>query len=152
MKEKKIALFTGTFDPFTMGHKQIVDRALAIADEVVVGIGVNVNKHTMFPLEKRIEFINRVYADNPAVSVKSYNGLTADFAKEVGASFIVKGVRSIIDFEYEKQMADMNRRLSGIETVLLFSDEEYSAVSSSLIRELLSYGKDVSRFLPYTLD
>lgn len=152
MKEKKTALFTGTFDPFTMGHKQIVDRALTIADEVVVGIGVNVNKHTMFPLEKRIEFINRVYADNPAVSIKSYNGLTADFAKEISATFIVKGIRSIIDFEYEKQMADMNRRLSGIETVLLFSDEEYAAVSSSLIRELLSYGKDVSQFIPYTLD
>ena len=144
----KKALFAGSFDPFTRGHQSIVDRTLAIADEVVIAIGVNSGKTPMFSLEQRTEMIRRVYAGNERVRVESYSGLTTDFAQSVGATFLVRGVRSIIDFEAEKSMADVNRKLTGIETVLLITEPEFSSISSSIVRELMSYGRDVTEFLP----
>jgi pantetheine-phosphate adenylyltransferase len=144
----KRALFAGSFDPFTRGHQSIVDRTLAIADEVVIGIGVNQGKKPMFTLEQRMEMIREVYADKPNVKVESYSGLTTDFAQSIGATFLVRGVRSIMDFEAEKNIADVNRKLTGIETVLLITEPEFSCVSSSIVRELMSYGRDVTEFLP----
>ncbi|MBQ8736392.1 MAG: pantetheine-phosphate adenylyltransferase [Bacteroidaceae bacterium] len=144
----KKALFAGSFDPFTRGHQSIVDRTLAIADEVVIAIGVNSGKTPMFSLEQRTEMIRRVYAGNERVSVESYSGLTTDFAQSVGATFLVRGVRSIMDFETEKNIADVNRKLTGIETVLLITEPEFSSISSSIVRELMSYGRDVTEFLP----
>lgn len=144
----KKALFAGSFDPFTRGHQSIVDRTLAIADEVVIAIGVNSGKTPMFSLEQRTEMIRRVYAGNERVSVESYSGLTTDFAQSIGATFLVRGVRSIMDFEAEKNMADVNRKLTGIETVLLITEPEFSSISSSIVRELMSYGRDVTEFLP----
>ena len=142
------ALFAGTFDPFTLGHKSIVDRTLAVADEIVIAIGVNPNKQTMFTLDQRLLYINKVFADNPRISVTYYEGLTVDFAQKIGADFLVRGVRYVKDFEYERQIADVNRQLSGIETILLFTEGQYANISSSIIRELISYGKDVNQFLP----
>ena len=142
------ALFAGTFDPFTLGHKSIVDRTLAVADEIVIAIGVNPNKQTMFTLDQRLLYINKVFADNPRISVTYYEGLTVDFAQKIGADFLVRGVRYVKDFEYERQIADVNRQLSGIETILLFTEEQYANIRSSIIRELISYGKDVNQFLP----
>lgn len=142
------ALFTGSFDPFTIGHKSIVDRTLTFADEVVIAIGVNAGKQTMFTAEQRAEHVRRVYADNPRVSVMHYEGLTVDLARKVGATMIVKGVRSIKDFEYEKQMGDINRMMTGIETVMLVADDRYASVSSSIVRELMKYGHDISQFVP----
>ena len=144
----KKALFAGSFDPFTRGHQSIVDRTLAIADEVVVAIGRNANNHTMLTLEQRIEAIEQLYADEPRVKVMSYDGLTTDFAASVGATFLVRGVRNIADFEFERNIADVNRKLTGIETVLLVTESEYSHISSSIVRELMSYGRDVSDFMP----
>ena len=144
----KKALFAGSFDPFTRGHQSIVDRTLAIADEVVRAIGVNSGKTPMFSLEQRTEMIRRVYAGNERVRVESYSGLTTDFAQSVGATFLVRGVRSIMDFEAEKNMADVNRKLTGIETVLLITEPEFSSISSSIVRELMSHGRDVTEFLP----
>lgn len=144
----KKALFAGSFDPFTRGHQSIVDRTLAIADEVVVAIGCNANKRTMLTLEQRIEAIEQLYAGEPRVKVMSYDGLTTDFAASVGATFLVRGVRNIADFEFEKNIADVNRKLTGIETVLLVTESEYSHISSSIVRELMSYGRDVSDFMP----
>lgn len=144
----KKALFAGSFDPFTRGHQSIVDRTLAIADEVVIAIGVNSGKTPMFSLEQRTEMIRRVYAGNERVRVESYSGLTTDFAQSVGATFLVRGVRSIMDFEAEKNIADVNRKLTGIETVLLITEPEFSSISSSIVRELMSYGRDVTEFLP----
>lgn len=144
----KKALFAGSFDPFTRGHQSIVDRTLAIADEVVIAIGVNSGKTPMFSLEQRTEMIRRVYAGNERVRVESYSGLTTDFAQSVGATFLVRGVRSIMDFETEKNMADVNRKLTGIETVLLITEPEFSSISSSIVRELMSHGRDVTEFLP----
>ena len=145
----KIAIFPGSFDPFTIGHKNIVDRALeSVADEVIVAIGINYEKKYMFSLEERLQAIREVYKDEPRVRVESYEGLTTDFAKRVGGHFLLKGVRSVKDFEYERDMAEVNRRLTGIETVLLFTDAQYSSVSSSIVRELISYHQDVKDYLP----
>ena len=142
------AIFPGTFDPFTLGHHSIVKRTLAFMDEVIIGIGYNDQKHCLLPIEKRLESIRKVYADEPRVKVLAYSGLTVDFAQEQGAEFMVRGIRSVKDFEYEENIADINRKLSGIETIFLFTEPELSAVSSSVVRELLRYGKDVSAFLP----
>ena len=144
----KRALFPGSFDPFTAGHHSIVKRTLALVDEVIVGIGFNEGKKGFLPLEKRVEMIRALYADEPRVKVLPYSGLTVDFAREQRADMIVRGIRSVKDFEYEESIADINRKLSGIETVFLFTEPELSSVSSSVVRELVHYGKDVSAFLP----
>ena len=144
----KKAIFPGTFDPFTLGHHSIVKRTLTFMDEVIVGIGINEGKHCLLPVEKRVEMIRQLYADEPRVKVMAYSGLTVDFAKEQEAGFIVRGIRSVKDFEYEEGIADINKKLSGIETIFLFTEPELSSVSSSVVRELLHYGKDVSMFLP----
>ena len=142
------AIFPGTFDPFTLGHHSIVKRTLAFMDEVIIGIGYNDQKHCLLPIEKRLESIRKVYADEPRVKVLAYSGLTVDFAQEQGAEFMVRGIRSVKDFEYEESIADIKRKLSGIETIFLFTEPELSAVSSSVVRELLRYGKNVEAFLP----
>ena len=141
-------LFPGSFDPFTLGHKSIVDRVLPIADEVVIAIGVNAGKKSMFSLEERMVQIQKVYANEPRVKVASYEGLTTDFAESIGATVMVRGVRTAQDFEFERTLADVNRQLTGIETILLITEPQYSAISSSVVRELISYGKDVKEFLP----
>ena len=147
----KIAVFAGSFDPFTIGHKNIVDRALkSVADEVIVAIGINHEKKYMFSLEERLQAIQKAFQSEPKVRVESYEGLTTDYAKRVGASFLLRGVRSVKDYEFERDMAEVNHRLTGIETVLLFTDAQYSCVSSSIVRELISYHQDVKDFLPQT--
>ncbi len=146
---KRIALFPGSFDPFTKGHKNIVERTLqSVADTVIIAIGNNCEKKCMQAVEERVESIQRVFKGNDKVRVVAYEGLTIDFAKSVNADFIVRGVRSIKDFEYEREIAEVNRKLSGIETILLYTEPEYASISSSIVRELKSYGKDVSQFLP----
>ena len=144
----KKAVFPGSFDPFTLGHHSIVKRTLAFMDEVIVGIGINEGKRSMIPVEKRVDMIRRLYADESRVKVEAYSGLTVDFAREQGAEFIVRGIRTVKDFEYEEGIADINRKLTGIETIFLFTEPELASVSSSVVRELLHYGKDVSMFLP----
>ena len=145
---KRIALFAGSFDPFTIGHKNIVDRALTtVADEVVVAIGVNVAKRSDFSLEQRKAMIEQAFEGEARVRVVSYEGLTTDFAKTIGASFLLRGVRSVKDFEFERDIAEVNRQLTGIETVLLLTDPQYAHISSSIVRELMHYGKDVSEWL-----
>lgn len=117
-------------------------------DELIIGIGINENKNTYFPIEKREEMIRRLYAHEPRVKVVSYENLTVDLAKQWEARFIIRGIRTVKDFEYEETIADINRKLEGIETILLFTEPELTCVSSSVVRELLSFGKDISRFLP----
>jgi pantetheine-phosphate adenylyltransferase len=145
---KKTALFPGTFDPFTIGHLSLVERGLQLVDEIVIAIGVNPNKKTFFSLEQRMETISKLFEHNPQVSVQSYDCLTVDFAEKAGAQFILRGIRSINDFEYEKNIADVNRKMSGIETFVLFTEPEHTHISSSIVRELLSYGKNVDDFVP----
>ena len=145
------AIFTGSFDPFTIGHYDIVSRALPLFPRIVIGVGVNERKQYMQSAEQRCATIARIYADEPKIEVKSYSDLTVDFARREGAIYIIKGVRSVKDFEYEREQADINRQLSGIDTILLYSDPRYSSISSSMVRELIHFGQDVSRYLPQLL-
>ncbi|MBQ8673024.1 MAG: pantetheine-phosphate adenylyltransferase [Bacteroides sp.] len=142
------AIFPGTFDPFTIGHASIVKRALTFIDEVVIAIGINDKKNAHLAIQQREEMIRRYYRNEPRVKVASYSSLTIDFAQEVGANIIIRGIRTVKDFEYEETIADVNRKLTGIETILLFTEPEMTCVSSTIVRELMRYGKDVSRFLP----
>ncbi|MBO4840244.1 MAG: pantetheine-phosphate adenylyltransferase [Bacteroidaceae bacterium] len=141
-------LFPGSFDPFTKGHANLVERGLQLFDHVVIAVGYNEQKQGWIPVQKRVEALKALYAGDSRVTVESYSCLTADFAKQCGATAILRGIRSVKDYEYEAQMADVNRQLSGIETILLFADPQLSAVSSSIVRELAHFGKDIKPFLP----
>ena len=140
-------LFTGSFDPYTIGHDNILRRALPLFDKIVIGIGVNERKQYMLTADERLDNISKIYASEPKVEVKTYNDLTIDFAKRVGAQYIIKGVRSVKDFEYEREQADINRQLSGIVTLLLYAEPQYANISSSLVRELRHFGRNADEFL-----
>lgn len=140
--------FAGSFNPFTIGHADIVDRALKLGAEVVVAVGFNIAKADRSDIDRRVDAIRRVYAAEPRVSVISFSRLTVDEAAAQGCTALLRGVRTVADFEYERNMADVNRQISGLETLLLFADPQYAAVSSSMVRELLHFGHDVSKFLP----
>ena len=142
------ALFPGSFDPFTLGHADIVKRALNLFDEVVIAVGYNENKVGWMPVEERLSTIRRLYAEEPRVIVESYTGLTVDFAKKHGITAIIRGVRTTADFEYEVQLADVNRQLTGIETIFLPASPQFASLSSSIVRELAHFGRDISTFLP----
>lgn len=144
----KTALFAGSFNPYTRGHHAIVQRALAIFDKVVVAIGCNMGKEGAADTAERRKAIEKVYADEPRVEVAVYSGLTMDYARSIGATALLRGVRSVKDFEYERDLADVNMRMGGIETIILMSSPENAAISSSLVRELMAYGKDVKDLLP----
>lgn len=145
----KSGVFVGSFDPFTIGHDSIVTRALRLFDRLVIGVvGDQVHKPDMAPATERMKAIQELYADEARIEVKPYYGLAVDFAKAEGAHYIVKGVRSVKDFEYEREQADINRQISGIETVLLFAEPRYASVSSSVVRELRHFGRNVEEFLP----
>lgn len=147
---KKIAIFPGSFDPFTVGHASIVERGLPLFDEIVIGIGVNEQKKPLYKPEDRVRFIRRLYAAEPRVRVESYTDLTIDLAARCDARFIIRGLRSVKDFEYERDVAAMNQRLGGVETILMLTEPQHACISSSVVRELISYGRDVSDFLPQT--
>ena len=132
----RIAIFPGSFDPFTIGHASIVRRGLEMFDKIVIGVGYNTNKRSFLSPEDRVEAIQKVYASESRVSVVAYSG------------FVLRGIRSVKDFEYERDIASINHRLSGVETVLLFTEPQYADISSTIVRELLAFGKDVSAFLP----
>ena len=142
------AVFPGSFDPFTVGHDAIVRRALPLFDRIIIGVGVNVRKQYLYSADKRVEDIARLYAGEPKIEVKAYSGLLVDFARQEGARFIVKGVRSVKGCEYEREQAEINLNIGGLDTLLLFSEPQYQSVSSSMVRELLHFGRDVSEFLP----
>ena len=147
---EKTGVFVGSFNPFTIGHDNIVMRALPLFDRLVIGVvGDQVHKPGMPSAEERMKAISALYKDEPRIEVKPYYGLAVDFARQEGARYIVKGVRSVKDFEYEREQADINRQISGgIETLLLFAEPQFSSVSSSMVRELQHFGVDVSNFLP----
>jgi pantetheine-phosphate adenylyltransferase len=141
-------LFVGSFDPFTIGHASIVRRALPLFDHIIIGVGVNERKKSMLDAEERVRRIKRLYADNPKIEVKAYSDLTIDFARREQATYIIKGVRSVKDFEYEREQADVNRLLSGVETIFLYAEPQLSSISSTMVRELQHFGRDISEFLP----
>lgn len=144
----KIGVFTGSFDPFTIGHDDIVKRALPLFDQIVIGIGVNERKQYRQTKEERVNAIAKVYANEPKIVVKAYSDLTVDFAKRENASYIIKGIRSIKDFEYEREQAEINRMIGGVETLLLYADPKLASISSSMVRELEHFGRNINEFLP----
>ncbi len=145
----RIALFPGTFDPITIGHIDIIHRALPLFDKLIIGIGRNANKTAMFSEEMRLKWIKELYKDEPKVSSVVYEGLTVECCKKAGANFIIRGIRYVSDFEYEKAIADMNRSLdNNIETVFLTCLPQYTSVASTLVRDVLKNGGDVIQFVP----
>ncbi len=145
----KIAIYPGSFDPFTLGHKLIVDKGLLIFDKIIVGLGENVNKKTYFSLEKRESIIRKVYEGDPRVEVVHYGNLTADFCRDNGINFIIRGIRNVGDFEFERNVAQINQKLNPVlETVFLMTPAEYSEISSTIIRDILIHGGDPMQFMP----
>jgi pantetheine-phosphate adenylyltransferase len=145
----RIALFPGTFDPLTLGHTDIIDRSLDMFDKIIVGIGVNANKQPMFSIEQRIAWIENIYKGQQKIEVKPYEGLTVNFCEAVGAHVIIRGIRTVSDFEYEKGIADMNQMLNPqIETIFLACSAKYSSYSSTLVRDVIRNHGDSGLFLP----
>ena len=143
-------IFPGSFDPFTKGHESVARRALEFCDEMVIAVGYNGQKKNsgLFSVEDRVKMISEFYHDEPRIKVIAYSTLTTDVAKKMGCTHILRGVRTVIDFEYERQLADVNRHLTGIETILLFNEPDMAHITSTTVRELLIFGKDVKDFLP----
>jgi pantetheine-phosphate adenylyltransferase len=149
----KRALFPGSFDPFTIGHESIVNRALHIFDEIIIAIGYNSEKKGMFPVDTRIKMIEEVYQNNTQIKVEKYNKLTVDFCKEREITFILRGLRTAADFEYERAIAQMNRFLDhNIHTVFLLTEAEHTPISSTILREVLRYGGDIQNYIPKNMD
>lgn len=149
---KRIAIFPGSFDPFTNGHLDVVQRGTALFDEIVIAIGNNSNKKRAWEVENMVEIIAAVFKDQPNITVQSYKGLTADFANKVGAKFLLRGLRNTTDFEYENTIAQANRHVNKeLETVFLITSPHLAAISSSIIREIHSYGGNVDDFIPFQL-
>ena len=150
---QKIAIFPGSFDPFTVGHESIVNRAISMFDKIIVMIGYNANKKSFFPIEMRIKWINQVFKDVDKVEVRLHDGLTVDFCKEVGARYILRGLRTSADFEYERAIAQINKKMHPeIETVFLLTLPEHTPVNATIIRDIVFHGGDASQFLPKGLD
>lgn len=144
----KKAIFPGSFDPFTVGHESIVNRGLEVFDHIVIAVGVNSDKHCLFKAQQRVDFIKTVFADEPRVSVETYDGLTVDFARQLGCSHILRGLRTSADFEFERAIAQVNRQMTGIDTVFLLTTPEHTPVNSTIVRDILRHGGDASIFLP----
>lgn len=147
----RTVLFPGTFDPFTLGHESIVKRGRQFFDRIIIAIGINDQKKPYFPLEKRLEQIAACFPEQSNIEITHYTGLTGDFARQKNCQAILRGVRSVADYEYEKTLADFNDKVFGLETFLLYSKPELSMVHSAMVRELLRHGKDVSTFVPAAL-
>lgn len=145
---KKRAVFPGSFDPLTLGHTDIIDRAIPLFDEIIIAIGTNSSKKYMFNLNQRREFIEKTYADQPKVVVDTYQGLTIDYCKKVGSQFILRGLRNPADFEFEKAIAQTNRKMSEIETIFLLTSADTSYISSSIVRDIIINHGDVSMLVP----
>ena len=144
----KKAIFPGSFDPITLGHVDIINRGITLFDEVIIAIGENSSKDYMFSLRERMNFIESAFKDNPKVRVMSYSGLTIDFCKEVEVNLILRGLRNPADFEFEKAIAQTNRKLSTLETVFLLTSAQTSFISSSIVREIIRYKGDYKKLVP----
>jgi len=145
----KIAIYAGSFDPFTKGHQNVIDRGLRVFDKIIVALAHNVSKKTIFSLDDRVEIIKEIYKDRDNIVVDSFEGLLVDYSKKIGTSVLLRGMRSVSDFEYELQMALANKTLySEIETIFIVTDSKYSHISSSLIREIVSLGGSVKKMVP----
>ena len=145
----KIALFPGSFDPVTKAHVDILKRSISLFDKVVIGIGINSTKQALLPIEARKKMLEAVFANEPKVDIQTYSGLTVDFCKEIGANYMIRGIRTVSDFEYEKAIAQMNHALvPEIESIFIVSKPGYSSISSTIVRDILRNKGDISQFVP----
>ena len=146
---KKIAVFPGSFSPFSIGHQSVIEKALPLFDKIIISIGINSEKNQYFSIQERIQWIESVYADNIKIEIKRYEGLTVDFCRKESANFILRGLRDSHDFKFEKNIAHMNKELdANIETVFIITPPHFSHISSSIIRDIIKNGGDVSKFIP----
>ena len=153
MNKKIIAVYPGSFDPITLGHEDLVKRALSFCDKIIIGVGVNIDKKYLFTLEQRINLIRQTFEKYDNVSVDGYTGLTVDFCRKVGANYILRGLRTAADFEFERIVAQVNKKLfPDIETILLLASNEFSSLNSSVVRDILVNGGDISQFVPKGLN
>lgn len=148
---EKIAIFPGSFDPFTVGHENIIRRGLKMFDKIIIAVGHNTLKKYYFPIEKRVEFVKAQFANDDRVLVELYDNLTVDFAREKNADFILRGIRTASDFEYERAIAQTNRLMSGIDSIFLLTTPEHTPVNSSIVRDIIMHGGDASKFVPATI-
>ena len=149
----KIAIFPGSFSPFTLGHRSVVDRALPLFDKIIIAIGINSKKNEYFSIKEREQWINEIYKNNSKIEVQFYEGLTVDLCKKVGANYILRGLRDSHDFKYEKNIAQTNKKLNDkIETIFIITPPEISHISSTIVRDIIKNGGDVSQFLPDEVD
>ena len=150
---KNIAVFPGSFDPITIGHESVIKRALPLFDELYVAIGINSDKKGFFPVEQRIEWVKRVFADYPEIKVIQYEGLTVDICRKLGAQYILRGLRTSADFEFERSIGQVNKKLfNNIETVFFLTLPEHTSINSSIVRDILQHGGDASDFVPKIVD
>ena len=150
---KKIAIFPGSFDPFTIGHESVIRRFLPLFDEIIIAIGANTTKQAYFSMEKRMDMIRKIFRDNMQIKVTSYSGLTVDFCKKSGAQYLLRGLRTSADFEYERAIAQINKAMyPELESVFLLTLPEHTPINSSIVREIIRYGGDASQFVPSAID
>lgn len=149
---KKIGVFPGSFDPFTKGHESVVEKAYDLFDEIIIAFGVNTSKNYLFELEKRMQHVRSIYRNSPKIKVIQYSGLTIELCKQLESNYIIRGLRNTLDFEYEKPIAELNHQLSGVETLLFYTDPKVGAISSTIIREIYKMGGDLSKFVTNPTD
>jgi pantetheine-phosphate adenylyltransferase len=150
---KKIAIFPGSFDPFTIGHESVITRALPLFDEIVVSIGTNTSKQAYFTVEQRMQMIREVFRDNDRIRVESYGGLTVEYCKRIGARYLLRGLRTSADFEYERAIAQTNKAMyPELESVFLLTLPEHNHIASTIVRDIIRLGGDASRFIPDAID
>ena len=150
---KKIAIFPGSFDPFTIGHESVIKRSLPLFDEIIIAIGANTTKQAYFSMEKRMDMIRKIFRDNMQIKVTSYSGLTVDFCKKSGAQYLLRGLRTSADFEYERAIAQINKAMyPELESIFLLTLPEHTPINSSIVRDIIRYGGDASQFVPSAID
>jgi pantetheine-phosphate adenylyltransferase len=150
---KKIALFPGSFDPFTIGHESVINRSLPLFDRIIIAVGTNTKKQPYFRIEQRLEMIREVFRGNDRIEVMSYSGLTVDFCKECGAQYLLRGLRTSADFEYERAIAQINKAMyPELESVFLLTLPEHTPINSTIIRDVIRYGGDAGKFVPKAID
>jgi pantetheine-phosphate adenylyltransferase len=150
---ERIAIFPGSFDPFTIGHESIVNRALPLFDKIIIAIGYNSEKRQFFPIEKRIQWIKEAFHNNPKIEVEKFEGLTVEYCKSKNANFILRGLRTAADFEYERAIAQINKKMAyKLESIFLLTTPEHTMITSTIVRDIIRHGGDASQFLPKVMD